>query len=373
MLQRDFAKHLDWLTVGFAIALVVVGLIFVQSASVRPGDEGESYYLSKPQKQVMWMCAGLLVAVVVLLIDYRWLAARSDVFYILGMLALLGLLVLEMQRKNTMRWFLVAGHTVQPSEFMKLAVILVLAKYLVATDSANTLKGLLGPALLTLCPMVLIAKQPDLGTALVFVPLLFAAIYVAGARHKHVLSIIGAGLLCLPLLWFGLKGYQKGRVIAFFNQESADIELRQGMLYQLIQSKTAIGSGGLWGKGWGKGTQNRGNFLYAKDTDFIFSIILEEWGFAGSTLVLGLYFGLMCSCLSVAHRTRDPAGRLIAVGVTAYFATHVIINTGMATGLLPTVGLSLPFISYGGSGTVSGCLALGLILNVSMRPRAGAS
>jgi len=351
------------------VVLLVTGAGFVRSASYRSGPMGEGYYTTSPIKQVQWIVLGAFVFAGVLFVNYRHLLEHAYVLYLVG----LGLLVFVLffgVRSETIRarrWISLGVFRVQPSEFMKILIILCLARYLMYTGSHRRLVGLLGPLALVGVPMALIAREPDLGTALVVLPMVFMMLYVAAARGRHLLLILAVGAASLPALWLNMRPYQKERVLAFLAQDERRPQRDQ---YQLRQAKAAIGSGGPFGKGLGKGTLNRLNFIPASYNDFIFAVICEEWGFVGANFVLALYFLLLLLCARAAEETHHPGGRLIVVGVLAMIGTQVIVNTAMAAGQLPIVGLTLPLVSYGGSSLLSSLLGLALVVNVSVYRRA---
>ncbi|NQT88209.1 rod shape-determining protein RodA, partial [bacterium] len=262
------------------------------------------------------------------------------------------------------RWIQVGPIRAQPSELMKVLVILAMARLLMYNDKHRTLGGLLAPFALVLLPMVLIAREPDLGTALVLLPVAFAMLYVAAARGRHLLFITALGAAAVPAVWSQMHDYQKRRVVSFFTQDDPHVKGQ----YHLRHAKVAVGAGQLFGRGLGKGTQNRLNFIPAKtrNNDFIFAVICEEWGFVGANLVLLLYLALLFLCILTAEDTHHPAGRLVIVGVVAMLGTQVIVNTSMTMGQLPIVGLTLPLVSYGGSSLVSSMMAIALVVNVSV-------
>jgi len=252
---------------------------------------------------------------------------------------------------------------------MKIAIILLLAKYVPTGEQLKTFRGWIVPIILSSCPLLLILRQPNLATAVVIVPVVLAVLFVAGARPKHFIIL---GLVCLtaaPVGWYSLKEYQKHRVVSFVWKGKGDSHAEMNELYQIIQAETAVGAGGWFGRGWGKGTQNRLNFLPrgTKPTDFIMAVIAEEAGFIGACSVLLLFFILFLGCLGIADQTRDPQGKAIVVGVVALLATQVFVNAGVATGLLPTTGIPMPFVSYGGSSTLASFMMLGLVINVGLR------
>jgi len=367
MIRRLRLNPRDWLLLAVMAVLLAVGTAFVRSASYRSGPMGEGYYTTSPFKQVQWVIIGAVLFVAVLAVNYRHLIEHAYLLYAVGLGALVLVLFFGVTNESisARRWLPFGPVRVQPSEFMKIVAILVLARYLMYRETHRELIGLAAPFGLALVPMALIAKEPDLGTALVLLPVVFAMLYVAAARGRQLLLIVGLMVLSLPVLWFGMHPYQRERVIAFLAQDDEHTRYRQ---YQLDQSKVAIGSGGVFGKGLEKGTQGRWGYIPPKtrNNDFIFAIICEEWGFVGANFVLALYLLLLALCARVAEEVHHPGGRLIVVGVLSLLGTEVIVNTAMATGQIPIVGLTLPLISYGGSSLLSSFIGLALVLNVSL-------
>jgi rod shape determining protein RodA len=342
--------------------LLAVGVLFIHSASYKIATGTYDGYASR---QLQWVGMGLGFFFLLLLVSYTTIGRMSAFIYLIGLAGLAAVYVLGVSVKGSQRWIPVGGVRVQPSEFMKLAIIVVLARYAARTE-IKRFAGLVVPGLLCLIPMAMIAKQPDMGTAVTFVPVFFSIMYVGGARLKHLLIIALAGLAITPVLWIGvMKDYQRGRLLAFINPESKEYRLSEG--YQLIQSRVAIGSGGLTGKGWGMGTQNTHGALPERHTDFVFSIVGEEWGFAGCVFVLGLLFAIMLLCLDVAYSTNDLFGRLLAVGVATLVFVQTVVNVGMTVGLMPITGLTLPFVSFGGSSLMTSMAGISLVVNVGMR------
>jgi rod shape determining protein RodA len=345
------------------LVLLAVGVAFIHSASYKISTGDYEGYASR---QVQWVGLGLALFFVLLVVSYRTVGRLSPFIYLAGLGGLAAVLVLGVTVNGSRRWIPVGGVRVQPSEFMKLAVIIALARYCVDAQRLRHLRGLVVPGLLVLLPVAMIAVQPDMGTALVMVPIFFAVTYVAGARVRYLLLLVLAGLALAPVMWFCvLRDYQKGRLMAFVNPESSDYRLSEG--YHLIQSKVAIGSGGLTGKGWGMGTQNTHGVLPERHTDFVFSVVGEEWGFAGCVFVLGLLFGIMLLCLDVGYSTNDPFGRLLVMGVSTMVFVQTVVNVGMTIGLMPITGLTLPFVSFGGSSLMTSMAGLSLVVNVGMR------
>jgi len=254
----------------------------------------------------------------------------------------------------------------QPSEFVKFTLVLYLAYYFNESRRIGDLgfKDLIWPSVVTIVPFLLILKQPDLGTAGVLLFVFLPIIYLAGIRYKIILVSLLMGLISIIPVWiFVLKPYHRDRFSTFMNPELDPL----GKGYQIIQSKIAVGSGQMWGKGYLEGTQAHLNFLPARHTDFVFSVFTEEWGFMGGITLVGLYLFLILWCLRHVGKTKARSGTIMTVGVTLILASQIVINIGMVIGLLPVVGMPLPFMSYGGSAMVSNMIGVGLLLNVRMR------
>ena len=308
---------------------------------------------------------GFLLAVLLVAVDYhRWLE-WAYLLYGLNILLLVLVLGIGEVRGGAQRWLTVGGLTIQPSEFAKVTAILALARFLGSQREKERplWRVLLGTAALLGVPMALILKEPNLGTASIFAAIGAAMLAAWGVPVRFFLIGLGAGAVLIPLGWEHLADYQRSRLMVFLNPNLDPL----GAGYTVIQSRIAIGSGGWWGKGWLAGTQNQLNFLPERHTDFIFSVIGEEWGLLGTTLCLGLFALLFHRGYRMAAQTRDPYGRLLIVGLVTLLATHTIVNTAMAMGLAPVVGLPLPLISYGGSWLVTCLAALGMILSVGLR------
>ena len=361
----------DWMILGVLGLFLCISVAFVHSASYRSGPMGEGYYTSSPLKQVQWIVLGGFLFVGVLSLNYRHLLDHAYLLYAVG----LGLLVYVLFFGVTSdvivakRWIAAGPFRVQPSELMKILVILALARYLLYKDSHREVGGLIVPFALAAVPMLLIAREPDLGTALVLLPVAFAMLYVAASRVRHLLLVVALALTMVPVVWLYMRPYQRERVLAHLSQDDPT----RTEQYQLRQSKAAIGSGGLFGKGLGNGTHQRYNFIPAKtrNNDFIFAVICEEWGFVGANAIFGLYLLLAWLGLRTADEVHHPSGRLIVVGVVAMFGTQAVVNAAMATGQFPIVGLPLPLISYGGSSMLSSLFGLALVINVSAYRRVG--
>lgn len=352
---------IDWTIPLLAMAIFLAGLTALYSASFQKVQETG---IDFPLRQVGWFlisCVGFLAAA---LYPYRKWVHCAYPFYAMNIFLLVLTLLLGLVRFGAQRWLAIGGLIFQPSELSKLIVTLTLAQYMGHNcQGISSFRGTLFTIALIGIPLVLIAAQPDLGTALTLVPVLFSLFWVAGVPRRWIFSWMAAGFLTAPMLWYFLRDYQKDRLMVFLNPNVDPL----GAGYTIIQSKIAIGSGGFLGKGWLSGTQNQLSFLPERHTDFIFSVIGEEWGFAGALILLLLYFWLMRKMVQVIEQTYDPYGKLLATGITTLLAVHVLVNIGMTSGIMPVVGLPLPLVSYGGSNMLTFMIGLGLIVNIQMR------
>lgn len=360
-------RHLrdgDWLLFATVCALIFMGLAFIWSATSVLTPDGVVNSGDVLRHQLVWAVVSLIAFIAALWLDYDAMRDVAYLVYGVGLGVLVFVLMFGRPIRGAQRWVEIGGYQFQPSEFMKIAVVLALARYLMYRNNYRTLTGLVAPFLIVLVPMGLIIKQPDLGTASVLLPALFAMLYAAGARPKHLLATVAAGFACLPVLWFTVMSqFQKERIIAFISP-SADA-MRTG--YHTIESIIAIGSGGWTGAGFAQGPQNLVNAVPAAHTDFIFAVIAEEWGFAGGLMVLFLFLILFTRAAEIAGKTREPFGRLVVIGCTTMLAFQVAVNIGMTMRLCPITGVTLPFVSYGGSSLLSSAIIAALILNVGMR------
>ena len=369
MIGLDRLRKLDWPVLIAVLALVAFGWPYMRSASYRSGPEGQGHYTSSPEKQIVWIVAGVVAALVLLIPSYRTLSELSLLLY-LGGLGMLVIVALYGRVINGARsWLALPGDVrLQPSELVKITTLLALAHFLAAQQGARRMGRVLSAFVIAAVPSLMIAAEPDLGTALMFVPAVIAMVFVAGARLKHLAVLAMATLVLLPVLWVGMSAAQRSRITTWLHQgRQLTRAERVGQFHHMLQSKTAVASGQLTGRGLGQGTQNRLNYLGFRNTDFIFAVICEEAGFHGANVVIGLYVLIAGAGLSIAGRCREPAGRLLAVGAVTLLVAQGFVNIGMATGLLPVVGVTLPFVSYGGSSVLSSFLAVSLILNVGLR------
>jgi rod shape determining protein RodA len=358
MLERRLYFHIDWALVVALFALCGMGVLMIYSATQ---SSAPRLYIS----QLYALGLGTIALVVALSIDYRTLADRSHFLY----LALLALLVYVMLfgvvRGGARRWISLGFYNLQPSEFARMAVALVLAKYFGESRRGNpTLSDLAIAGGLALLPIVLIMRQPDLGTAVTVIPVYLAIAYVAGLPTRLLAIAAVVAVLAAPVAWkFVLQDYQRQRVLTFVDP-SKDT---RGAGYQQIQARITTGSGGLWGKGFMKGTQGQLRFLPVAHNDFIFSVWGEEQGFAGVIVALALYLFVIFRSLDAARLAKDRLGAYLVLGILAGFTFQVLYNISMSAGLAPVKGLTLPLMSYGGSSLIATLAGFGLILNVRMR------
>jgi rod shape determining protein RodA len=357
-IDRRLLQNLDWPLLGATVGLVILSASTL--ASLQVGRAGTGIAL----RQIAWFGIGLIALVVVASIDYRRLVRAAPLFYVVGLGALVAVFVIGRTVSGARRWLFVGPVSVQPSELFKLCFLLT-AVWLLTSRWAQPVNKtvLVMMAPLVLVPAALILKQPDLGTALLLFPVLIALLVAAGMRMRLLGGLVLAGIAAAPLAWVALKDYQRERILVFLDPFRDPL----GSAYNVIQAKIAIGSGQLLGKGVAGATQSRLAFLPERHTDFIFAVFAETWGFVGCLVLLICYALLLLRGFDIAASTREPVGRLVALGVTAMVATQVLVNVGMVTGLVPVVGIPLPFMSYGGSSMVVSMTALGLLLSVRMR------
>ncbi len=356
--DRRLLQNVDWLLLDSAMVLVWLGLLTLWSLS--PGRHGSGVVW----RQLAWLGVGLLALVTVASADYRNVARAAPAFYVLGVLLLLLVFVIGRSVSGARRWIPVGPLTLQPAELFKLIFIVTLVWALTARWANPRARTTLAVALgLLVVPFVLLVRQPDLGTALVLLPVFFALLFGAGVRLRELGWLGLAGLAGAPLAWLVLKDYQRERLLVYLDPFRDPL----GSAYNVIQSKIAIGSGQLVGKGIVGATQSRLAFLPERHTDFIFAVFAEMWGFVGALGLLVCYTFLLLRGFEIAAKAREPLGRLLALGVTALLSAQALINLGMVMGILPIVGIPLPLMSYGGSSLVVTLMALGLLLSVRMR------
>ncbi len=313
-------------------------------------------------KQVIFLALSLFVYWAFSSLDYHRLKGVAFVFYLVSIALLILVLFAGSVRYGARRWLKIAGFVFQPAELAKISVILMLSYVMSMAEKLNVKKILLA-VFIALLPFVLILKEPDLGTSLVILPITVAILYINGLSWKVLAGLFVSGAAVAPFLWHFLKDYQKRRVLVFLNPEIDPL----GAGYTITQSRVAIGSGGLWGKGWLSGTQNQLNFLPERHTDFIFSIFAEEWGFIGVIVLFALFIGLLLYAIDTSRRARDRFGKSMAMGIAVYFFAHIFVNIAMTAGFLPVVGLPLPFVSYGGTSLLISFMGLGILQSIRIQ------
>lgn len=357
MFERRLYHHIDWALLGAVLAICAVGLAMIYSAT---GGPTRIYWT-----QVYAIGLGLVALALCLAIDYRSLADQSHWIYVAMVLALVGVLFFGVVRGGSRRWIDLGIVNLQPSEFAKAAVALVLAKLLgEGRRPALSNRDLLLAGALTAVPVIAIARQPDLGTALTLLPVLLTVAYIAGMPMRHLGVAALVALLAAPVVYrFALADYQRERLSTFLDPERDP----RGAGYQQIQARITVGSGGVWGKGYMGGTQGQLRFLPVAHNDFIFSVLAEEQGLVGVLVVLGLYLFVILRALDAARLAKDRLGAYLVLGVLSAFTFQVVYNITMSAGLVPVKGLPLPLMSYGGSSMIATLAGFGLILNVRMR------
>lgn len=351
-------RDAGWLILLLALTIAAIGIAEIYSTTEHSVLAGQAH------KQIYWVVLGAVLAIIVSRFDYHVLLEQTPWIYIASVAMLALLLAVGPRIAGTKRWFPIGGLTFQVSEFAKLVIILTVAAYF--ADRAGKAVGWMDFAkvgALVGLPAVLVAVEPDLGTALTFMPIGAAGIFLAGIRPKQIAALVLMGAMLLPVGWHFLKPYQRDRLTSFINP-SHDT---QGSSYQGAQSKIAIGSGGFWGKGFGNGTQSRLGFVPVSHADFVFAAFAEEQGFIGTLVVLLLYLALLLRLLDSAQTAGDRAGKFLCAGVAAAIFFQVVINAGMMIGLFPITGIPLPLMSQGGSAALGTFLALGLAMSVNMR------
>jgi len=360
--ERRLTFHIDWALLAAVLALAGIGLAMIYSTTFDLGANraGREFWT-----QLQALVLGLIALAVCMSIDYRSLTQRSLFIYGGVILLLVAVFFVGVVRGGSRRWIPLGFFNLQPSEFARMAVALVLAMYFGENRrGARSSSDLLVGAAFTLVPFLLIARQPDLGTAATLLPVYLGIAYLAGLRMRLLVVAAVIGILLSPVAWnYALKPYQKERIQTFLDPERDP----RGAGYQQIQARVTVGSGGLTGKGFRQGTQGGYGFLPVAHNDFVFSVLAEEHGFLGVLVALGLYLFVILRCLDAARLAKDKVGTYLVVGIMSGFAFQVMYNITMSAGLAPVKGLTLPLMSYGGSSLIATLAAFGLILNVRMR------
>lgn len=364
-IDRRLIKNFDWITFSIVIIIALIGIMTIYSAT-RPLIEGENsqFYL----KQSLWLFIGVIALFMMVSFDYVWLSRVSFLLYAVGIALLLIVFIVGKVGMGAQRWLSIGPITFQPSEFFKLLYVIMLSHQLGTMNGPiKTVPLLRLFFLIVFLPLIFLIKQPDLGTGLIVLILFFSLIFAKGLHRKITVLLVIIGLISLPFLgsifWEGLKDYQKSRLVAFL-EPGVD---PTGIGYHINQSKITVGSGEFSGKGYLNGTQGPFRFLPEKHTDFIFAVFAEEWGFLGSFVLISLYTALILRGLHIARNARDDFGKFLALGITFMFLTYFFVNVGMTLGIMPVVGIPLPFMSYGGTALLSNLLSVGLLISIRTR------
>ncbi len=363
MIEKKLVKNIDYTLVFAIVALLCISIVIVSSATHAP-DSGD-YGLVK--RQIAWAIISLGVAFMVITVDYNTLGNFAYIIYIGSIVFLLLVKIpgIGVVRGGARSWIDLGVSSIQPSEFAKIGVIISFAKFLeTREEKLGSIKEIILPLLFVGLPLGLVLVEPDLGGALVFMAIFIGMVYAAGISYRLILWGIVACIAAIPPAWlFLFEEHQKTRLLVFLNPGIDPL----GGGYHVIQSMIAVGSGRLLGKGLYNGTQNKLDFLPAQHTDFIFSVLGEEFGFVGALVVIFLLFLLLFRILDTARQAKDRFGALMVIGVLSMFTFQILENIGMTIGIMPITGLTLPFVSYGGSSLLANMIAVGLVINVGMR------
>jgi rod shape determining protein RodA len=370
MLQRRQFANLPWGFVGLIFAIALLGVTTVYSATYTSRGPSPLFF-----KQLIWVSAGVVIMLFTMIPDYHTVGRYAYILYAISIVLLLLVMVMGRTGMGAQRWLAIGPFAFQPSEFAKLSLTLALARFFAEDPKQGgyDLRDLGIPAAMVGVPVLLVLKQPDLGTAMMLVLTSSLIVMLAGVRLRSVMTIvlifavIGSAVFLVPpvrhKIWGKLKPYQQNRIKAFVDPSSDPL----GSGYHANQSKIAVGSGQLTGKGFRKGTQSQMQFLPERHTDFIFAVVSEEHGFVGSSLLLVLYLVLLLAGVDTAKNAKDRLGVLMAGGIVSMISIYVFINVGMAVGIVPVVGVPLPLVSYGGTSIITTFLAIGLLLNIQTR------
>ena len=349
---RDF----DWLLLTFVLIICGLGVMEIHSATQHTKFAGAHV------KQVYWVLGGVGMMFVMSLVNYQALLEQIHWFYIVGVGSLMAVMIFGQKYLGARRWIkMPGGNHFQPSEWVKLILILAVAKYFADLQQRDlSWSDFMKAGAIVGIPMLMVLAQPDLGTSLTYLPIALMGLFLGGLHWKQAAVVVFLAALCMPLAWHHLKDYQKARLVSFLEPDADP----RGSGYQVTQSLIAVGSGGLWG---GKGSQTHGAFLPVPQTDFIFAAFAEEHGFVGALGVLLLYFIVLMRLTQNAQTAPDRAGTFVVMGVVAVLSFHILVNVGMVVGFMPVTGIPLPLMSYGGSSVLFMFLALGMVMNVRMR------
>jgi rod shape determining protein RodA len=353
--------------IGVAILISTLGILSIYSSTYQKESLA---WQATYQRQIFWIILGLVFFVLMSNFHYHRIWDATYFLYTLALFLLFLVFILGTVRLGAQRWLRVAWFNFQPSEIAKLIIVIFLARYFsqksvdnvsLLVNKTGILRGVFLPFIFIFIPIGLIIEQPDLGSGTIILSIFIVMLYLAGVRLRYIILFLLFILLIMPLLWHFLRDYQKDRLLVFLNPNIDPL----GAGYTVIQSRIAIGSGGLFGKGWLSGTQSQLRFLPESHTDFIFATFAEEWGLAGSLVLLCAYYILINQGIRIALKTNDNFGRLLAFGISAMLGLQVFINIAMNLGFAPVVGLPLPLMSYGGSSVLMTFIALGILVNIN--------
>jgi rod shape determining protein RodA len=359
--DRRLLTHFEWVLPLFAMTVCAIGIVTVYSATHGPEIVGPS---TLAMRQGTWFVGGFIGMLLAVSFDYRRLDRYAYLVYGAVLVALLLVPLIGRVGGGSRRWITLGPVSLQPSEFMKPALVIALAHHFARTSAARLgLREMVVPFVLAVPPALLILVQPDLGSAAMLGFVMLSMLVLGGVRLRWLLVLATPVLAIAPVLYGHLKPYQQQRIMTFIDPDADPL----GAGYHIIQSKIAVGSGMISGRGFMRGTQNHLNFLPEQHTDFIFSVFSEEFGFVGAASLMVLYLGLLLRGLVIAAKARDRFGVLLSLGIMSIVFWQVVVNVGMVTGLLPVVGIPLPFFSYGGSSLLGLLVGAGLVMNVSMR------
>ena len=354
-------KDFDWVLLALCLVICALGAMEIYSATINAPKFADAHLHIK---QLYWIVAGITLMFFVSLINYEVLLDNAPWFYLAAIFSLMSVLVFGRKYLGARRWIQLPGFHFQPSEWVKLIIVLAIARYFMdIRDRELTLGELIKAGLIVLVPFALVMKQPDMGTALTYLPPLIMGLFLGGMKMKHALVIVLLVGLLTPIAYKKMKPYQQQRLTSFLHPE----EDSQGSGYQVEQAKIAVGAGGIWGRGLTKGSQTQGSFIPEPHNDFIMAAFAEEHGFVGAVVLLLLYFLVLMRLIHNAQTAPDRAGAFVVMGIVAVLAFHILINVGMVVGFMPVTGIPLPLMSYGGSSVLFMFLALGIVNNIRMR------
>ncbi len=363
MIDRRLLMNFDWTLLITTVIISCLGVMNIYSSIYPYTGDGTPLYL----KQVYWMILAVVLMAFILSFDYRTLIRYGYLFYFLCLFLLVFVMLFGRTTSGSQRWLQLGFVSFQPSELVKLSLVLVLTRYLAEREATSTsgfgLRDLGKPFLLVALPVLLVFKQPDLGTAVLLVATSISILAFIGVKLRVWISLAAACAVAAPVMWHFLKDYQKTRLLVFLNPDLDP--LKTG--YHITQSKIAVGSGTILGKGFLRGTQSQLRFLPEQHTDFVFSVWAEEWGFLGCFVLLFLLLLLISRGVKIASTSKDKSGAILAIGLSAMLFWQTFINVGMVVGIVPVVGVPLPLFSYGGTSVITTTMGIAILMNIGMR------